>query len=81
MAKQDVAVGDNIRMGTQVGTVGDVGSPGSVHLDFRVYKFLPGHEGKYNTEGAKIFYDPFEFFDFDIQYDFVDIQGKPNDYS
>ncbi len=78
MAKQDVAVGDKIRMGTQVGVVGDIGSKDNVHLDFRVYQFKNGEEGKFNIESAKKFYDPFEFFDFDVQYEYVDLEGYGN---
>ena len=67
-------------MGKQVGTVGSTGmkDPNAVHLDFRIYQFKDGKEGEYNTENAKIFYDPFEFFDFDVQYDYVDLKGYGN---
>ncbi len=81
MAKPTVKKGDIIKMGTQVGTVGDVGSPKNIHLDFRVYKFLPGNEGKYNTDRGKLFFDPFEFFDFDVQYNYVDPGNTDHDYN
>ena len=72
-AKINVEVGQQLYMGTQVGTVGRFGKDPSddsngVHLDFRVYQFKEGYNNTFKQESSKQFFDPFEFFDFDIQY-------------
>ena len=72
-AKINVEVGQQLSMGTQIGTVGSFGKDltddtNGVHLDFRIYQFKEGAQKSFNVEGNKQFFDPFEFFDFDVQY-------------
>ena len=72
-SKINVEIGQQLSMGTQVGTVGRFGENpedkrNGVHLDFRVYQFKEGYNNTFKQESSKQFFDPFEFFDFDIQY-------------
>ncbi len=77
--------GTEIAMGTQIGTVGGWRAKGKTnkknggygyHLDFRVYKFKDEYKFKDNLEDyfsedtSKNFIDPFELFDFDVQYNY-----------
>ena len=72
MDKVNVEAGQTLHIGTPIGTVGGWGSysDGAFpnHLDFRVYKFTNENDKSFSSDGAKQFFDPFEFFDFDIQY-------------
>lgn len=62
----------NVLMGAQIGTSGGWGysSPDKYpsHLDFRIYQFIDNNNKDFSSDSAKHFYDPFEFFDFDVQF-------------
>ncbi len=66
--------GEEVTMGTQIGTVGGWGTSGNtdfpLHLDFRVYQFKDGEQDSFSSDSAKHFIDPFELFDFDVQYNY-----------
>ncbi len=77
MEERLVSQESDIKMGTQVGTVGDIGSKGSFHLDFRVYQLKEGVEPNpkklyetFGNDAKKRFFDPLEFFDFDYWYNY-----------
>lgn len=66
-------LGEDVKMGTQIGTVGGWGRLKNEHeflphLDFRVYQFKDESSADYKTDGTKKFIDPFELFDFDVQF-------------
>jgi len=68
----NVKTGQILKMGTNIGTVGgwlrNGPSDKNIHLDFRIYKFTNENNKDFSSDGAKQFFDPFEFFDFDKQY-------------
>ena len=63
-----------VNMGAQIGTVGGWGKNSAndydVHLDFRVYQFKDETNRDFTNEASKQFIDPFELFNFDVQYNF-----------
>ena len=70
-----VKEGDIVEMGDTVGTVGgwkDNLHPNQygAHLDFRVYQFKDDSNKDFDYENSKIFIDPFELFDFDVQFNY-----------
>ena len=40
------------------------------HLDFRVYKFKDENNKSFSDDTKKQFFDPLEFFDFDVQFEY-----------
>ena len=72
MDKVKVETGQTLHIGTPIGTVGGWGSNSDGafgnHLDFRIYKFTNENVKSFRDDSKKQFFDPFEFFDFDIHY-------------
>jgi len=71
-----VSKNEKVEMGTPVGIVGNTGCE-YVHLDFRVYQFKDDNKKIFESDGSKIFIDPFELFDFDVQFNY---QTDNHDY-
>lgn len=63
-----------LHAGTQLGKSGGWGREKSddfpVHLDFRVYKFKDDNQKLFYSDSTKQFFDPLEFFDFDVQFEY-----------
>ena len=74
MDSVDVIKGQTLHAGTQLGKSGGWGREKSddfpVHLDFRVYKFKDDNQKLFYSDSAKQFFDPLEFFDFDVQFEY-----------
>ena len=74
MDSVDVIKGQTLHAGTQLGKSGGWGnySPKAfdVHLDFRVYKFVDKNDKSFSDDSKKQFFDPLEFFDFDVQFEY-----------
>ena len=74
MDRVDVIKGQTLHAGTQLGKSGGWGNSSSkafnVHLDFRVYKFKDDNQKLFYSDSAKQFFDPLEFFDFDVQFEY-----------
>ncbi|MBR5553503.1 MAG: hypothetical protein IKV98_06610 [Clostridia bacterium] len=63
-----------LHAGTQLGKSGGWGNYNprafDVHLDFRVYKFVDKNDKSFSDDSKKHFFDPLEFFDFDVQFEY-----------
>ena len=64
-----VSKNEKVEMGTPIGIVGNTGCK-DVHLDFRVYQFKDNNNKVFESDGSKVFIDPFELFDFDVQFNY-----------
>ena len=80
----EVSKGQTVQMGTLVASGGGgwgTNGPNDYrpHLDFRMYKFKDDKNTAYSSDSEKTFYDPFEFFDIDIQINYC-LDNNIDDY-
>ncbi len=70
----NVEIGQTLYAGTQLGKSGGWGNDASndfpKHLDFRIYQFKNDDEKEFHIDSKKQFFDPLEFFDFDVQFEY-----------
>ena len=70
----NVEIGQTLYACTQLGKSGGWGNHKSdafdAHLDFRIYKFKNENDKNFSDDTKKQFFDPLQFFDFDVQFEY-----------